>query len=106
MRDGRLLRDIINAHIVCCLEQQFHDHLGPVCAVGEQSEITKWLLRAAELALLLAKLIRELDEQFAIAKALVLREREDASDIVVFRGFLLFRKVADDMTTGRIPLGL
>jgi len=105
VRDGRLLRDIINAHVVRRLEQQLHNHLGPVRAVGEQAEITEWLLGAAELALLLAELVRELDEQLAIAKALVLRERKDTGDIVVLRRFFLFRKVADDVTTGGISLG-
>jgi len=72
--DGRPLGDIVNAQLVRCVVKQVHDGLGPVRSVTEQSKIAERLLWAAKFALLLAQLVREFDEQFAVPVPLVLWE--------------------------------
>lgn len=75
MCDGRLLCNVINAELVGCIEDEFHDDLGPICPVPEEPQITERLLRASKLPFLLAEFVREFDQQFAVAMTLMLRKR-------------------------------
>ena len=77
--------------------EKLEQRLAPVLAVAEQSEVRERLLRAAELALALAELVAELDEDAAPALALVLGQAEDAGDVVALCAFFLFAEVADEV---------
>lgn len=89
MCDGRLLRNIVNAKLVGCIEEELHDNLGPICPVREETQVTERLLRTPKFSFLLAEFVRELDEEFAVAMALVLRKRQNAGNVIVLCGFLL-----------------
>ncbi len=56
--------------------------LRPVGTIPEQTEIAERLLGAPEAAFALAELVAECDEKEAVTLALVLRESEDAGDVV------------------------
>lgn len=75
MCDGRLLRNVINAQLIGRIKEKFHNDLGPICPVPEESKITERLLRTPEFPFLLAEFVRELDEQFSVAMTLMLRKR-------------------------------
>lgn len=75
MSNGCLLGDIINAKLVCCIEEELHDNLGPICPVREEAQITERLLGTPELSFLLAEFIREFDKEFTVAMTLMLRKR-------------------------------
>lgn len=55
---------------------------------------------------MLAEGVGELDEEFAEAVPLVLREGKDAGHVVVLGGFFFFREVANEVTTGGVALAL
>lgn len=53
MRDGCLLRNVVDANIVVCIEQELNDSLGPVGSVTQKTQVTERFFRTAELAFLL-----------------------------------------------------
>ena len=106
MCDGGLLRNVVDANIVRSVEEEVDDGFCPVGAVAQQAQVTKWLLRASEFAFLLAELVGERDQQFAVSVALMLRECKDTRHIVIVCALLLLREVANDMTAGGISLTL
>ena len=73
--DGRFLGDVVDTELIRRVEQQLHDHFGPIRPVTKQAKIAKRLLRTPELPFLLAQLVRKLDEQLAVAVPLVLGKR-------------------------------
>lgn len=107
MGDGSLLRNLVDAELAFgCVEQQVDDSLCPVCTITEQTQVGEWLLRTSKLALLLTKLVRELDEQLAVAVSLVLGKGEDTRDVVVLGRLFLFGEVANDVTSLRVAFRL
>lgn len=106
MGDRGHLRDIIHANLVLTLQYRLDDLLCPIRPIPQQTEITQRLLRTAQLVLMLAEGVGELDEEFAETVPLVLREGENAGHVVVFGGFFFFREVANEVTTGGVALAL
>lgn len=97
MCNRRLLGDIVNTQLIVRIHQQVHDRLRPIRTVAQQAQIAQWLFGATEFPFFLAELVRELDEEFSKAVALMLGKSENTGDVVVFSGFLFFREIADDM---------
>jgi hypothetical protein len=106
MCNRRLIGNLVNADIPLHSEQEINNRLRPIAPVPQQTEIGQGLLRGAQLALDLGKLIRELDEELAKAVTLVLRQGEDTCDIVVLGRFFLFGEVSYDMGACGISLDL
>ena len=75
-------------------------HLGPIGSEGELAEIRERFLRGAELALADRDVVCQVDEQLAVALALVLRHDEDAGDVVPLCRHLLLGEVTGE---GRVP---
>ena len=69
----------------------------PVGAVGDHAEVGERPLGRADLALLARELVREGDEEAAVALALVGRQREDARQVVLLGRALLLGEVGDGM---------
>ena len=90
MSDRRFLRDVVNAQLaVRGIDQKFNYSLRPICTVTQQPQVTERFFWTAKFPLLLAQLIGELDQEFSISVTLMLRESQDAGDVVVFSGFFL-----------------
>ena len=104
--DRGLLGDVVNTDLLSGVHEQVDNRLRPISTIPQQSEVRQRLLGTAELALFLAQFVRELDQQFAVAMALVLRKCEDTGNVVVVRGLLLLGEIADHMTPRGIPLAL
>jgi hypothetical protein len=79
-------------------EQQVDDSFCPVCTVAQKTQVTERLLGTTELELLLAQLVGELDEEFAVSVPLVLRECQDTSDVVILRRLLFLGEIPNNMT--------
>ncbi len=102
--EGGLLCDLLDADVLFGLEQEVDDDLGPVGSIAEQAQIGERLLGTAELVLALGELVGEFDEKLAIASALVLRQGQDAGDVVVLGGFLLLGEIAQEMASEIVAL--
>ena len=81
--------------------EQVEEHLAPVLAVAEQAEVGEGFLGGPELALALAELVAEGDEEAAVALSLVLGEGEDAGQVVAFGTVFLFAEVAHHVAAVR-----
>lgn len=79
------------------LDDEVRDDGAPVLAIAHQPEIAERFLGRAELALPLGELVGEFHEQVAEPLALVLRQREDAGNVVALGGFLFLAEVADQV---------
>ena len=99
MGDGGLLRNIVDTQLLRGIDQKVHNSVCPIRPVRQQTQVTQGFLRASKLAFLLAELVRECDNKFPKAMALVLRKRKDTCYVVVFGRFFLFREVPDDVGT-------
>lgn len=99
VRNRGLLRNVVDAQIVLRIKQELDDLLRPVRPVTQQPQVAKRFFRTPQFALLLAELIREVDQQLSIPMTLVLGKRQYARDIVIFRRLLLFREVSNDMAS-------
>jgi len=80
--------DLLNTNFPLEVHEQIDHRLLPVSAVTQQSQITERFLRTAEFPLALTQLVAKRNEQPAEAFTLVLRQREDARDVVTFRALL------------------
>ena len=103
--DARLVRQLLDAQRAPKVAQDLEQHARPVRAVAQQAEVGQRLFGAAHLALALGELVAEGNEQPAIALALVRREGQDASDVVVVGRLFFFRKVADNMAAKFVRFG-
>lgn len=54
MGDRCLLCNIVDAQLVCGVDEQFHNDLRPICTVAKQAQITERLFGATKLPFLLA----------------------------------------------------
>lgn len=106
MRDRSHLCDVVHTALVLALEHRLDNLLRPVRPVAQQAEVAQRLFRAAELALVLAEGVGELDEQLAVPVTLVLGQGEDTGDVVVLGGLLFFREITDEVAPGRVSLTL
>lgn len=79
------------------VRQQFNEDLLPELAVAEQAQIGERLLRGAQLALALAELVGEGDEQATQPLPLILRERQDTRHVVALGRLLLLAEVPDQV---------
>ena len=66
-------------------EENIDDGFRPIGSVAQETKVRQRLFRAACFTLLFTELVGELDKQLPVAMALVLRQGEDASYIVVLR---------------------
>ena len=73
MGDGRCLGNLVDADFLASGKDGLDYLVGRVGAVAKQAEVAKRFLRAAQLALALAKQIRKFDDKSSIAVSLVLR---------------------------------
>ena len=87
-------------------EEEVDDSLSPVRTVAEETQIGKRLLWASKLAFLLAELVGEFNQEFAVAVSLMLRQRQDTGNVIVLRRLLLFGEVSDNVAAHRIALDL
>ena len=87
------------------LAQQLHDHFAPVLAVAQQSQITQWLLRRAQLTFPLTELVAESNEQSAETFTLILWECQDTCHVVPFGTFFLLAKIANDVAAALVARG-
>ena len=78
-------------------DEQVCDGFGPVGAVAEEAEVGEGFFGGAELGFAFGELIAECDEEFSETFPLVLRQGEDAGDVVAFGGFFFFAEVADQV---------
>ena len=99
MGDRCLLRNVVDAQLLRSVHQQLDNGLSPVGSVTQQTQVRKWLLRASQLAFFLAELVREFDQEFPVAVSLVLGESKNTGNVVIVGGFLLFRKISNNMAT-------
>ena len=95
----RLLRNVVDTQLLRGVDEQLDDGLSPVGPITQQTQIREWLLRTPQLAFFLAQLVGEVDQEFTVSVPLVLGESEDTCNVVVIGGLLLFREIANDMTT-------
>ena len=79
------------------LDEEVGDGFGPVGTVAEEAEVGEGFLGGAELRFALGELVAEGDEEFPEPFPLVLRQGEDAGDVVAFGGFFFFAEVADEV---------
>lgn len=98
-RHRRHRPDLLHAHLALAavIQQHAHDRFLPVGAVAQEAEVGEGFFGGAELAFPLRELVAEGDEELAVAFALVLREGEDAGDVVALGGFFLLGEVADEV---------
>ena len=75
--------------------EQLDERLAPVLAVAQHAQVRQRFLRRAEFAFPFGELVAERDEEAAESLALILRQREDARDVVAFGGFFFFGEVTD-----------
>lgn len=68
----RLLRNIVDAQLLCSIDQQFDDSLSPVSSVAQQTQVRKRFLRTSKFAFFLAELVGKFDQDFAVPVSLVL----------------------------------
>ena len=87
------------------LNDEADDGLSPVGAVAEEAEVGQGLFWGAELALALGELVGEGHEEVAVALALVLRQGEDAGNVVALGGFLLLAEIADQVVPPLVARG-
>ena len=86
-------------------DEDIGDGFGPVGAVAQEAEVGERFLGGSQFPLAFGEFVAEGDEEFAVALALVLRQREDASDVVALGGFLLLAEVADEMAAVFVARG-
>ena len=86
------------------LQQNLQYRLTPITPVRQQPQIRKRFLRVACFPLKLTKFVTEFDEQVPITFPLIRGKCEDTSDVVIFTGFLLLRKVPDNVEAVCIEL--
>lgn len=91
---------ILTYRLTSRLHQQLNERLPPVLAVTHKTQIRKRFLGRSELALALAEFVAESHEQTTESAALVLRERQDTSQVVAFGGVLFLGEVADEVAAG------
>jgi len=96
-RHGRQRAQLFDVDFGPPVRQDVDDGLLPVGAVAQQAQVAERLLGAAELALALGELVAESDEELAEALALILRQGQDAGDVVALGGLLLLGEVADEV---------
>lgn len=98
-RHRRHRPNLLHAHLALApiIHQDAHHRFLPVRPVAQQSEVGEGFLGGPELAFPLRELVAEGDEELAVAFALVLREREDAGDVVALGGFFFLGEVADEV---------
>lgn len=78
--------------------------LRPVRSIGQQTQIRQWFLRRSRLALELGQLVAELNEQLAVALALIRRHCENAGHVVVLCALLLLGEVPYYVEAARVEL--
>mmetsp|Transcript_13517 Transcript_13517/g.42520 ORF Transcript_13517/g.42520 Transcript_13517/m.42520 type:complete len:294 (-) Transcript_13517:608-1489(-) len=94
--DGGHHRDLLDGEVAAVVAQRLQQDLRPVGAEGEQPEVRERLLGRADFGLADRDLVGAVDEELGVALALVLREDEDARDVVVLARRLLLGEVARD----------
>lgn len=85
--------------------QQLHNHLPPILAIAQQAQIAQRLLRRPQLPLPPAELVAKSDQQAAQPLALILRQRQDARDVVPLAALLLLAEIADDVAAALVARG-
>ena len=105
--DAGHLRNVPNLQIILLgmLGKESEKDVRPVRAVRYLPQITQRLLRTAGLALPLAQLVRQADNELAVAALLILRKGQDTGQIVLLGRHLLLGEVAHNMSTFLIDLG-
>jgi len=98
-RHRRHRANLLHTHLTfpTIIHQHAHDGFLPVGSITQEPEIRERFLRGSELAFSLRELVAEGDEEPAVTFALVLREREDAGDVVALGRFLFLGEVADEV---------
>jgi len=91
---------ILTHSLAAWLYQEFNKCLAPVLTITEETQITEWLFGRSELIFTLAEFVAEGDQQSTETTTLILRERQDTSQIVAFGRVFLLREVADEMASG------
>lgn len=104
-RHGAQGPQLLDVDFPAPVRQKIHNRLLPIRAVAQQAEIAERLLRTAELALSFRKLVAEGDQQPAEALALVLRQRENARDVVALCALLFLGEVPDQMAAVPVARG-
>lgn len=69
----RLLRNVVDAQLLCGIDQQLDNSLSPVGSITQQAQVRKGFLGTSKLAFLLAELVGKFDQEFTVTMPLVLR---------------------------------
>eukprot|EP00962_Isochrysis_galbana_P052525 scaffold23961_cov131-Isochrysis_galbana.AAC.1 len=101
--DGGHHADLGHRHVAAVRAEGLEQHLSPVAPEGEQAQIGQRLLRRAYLALAHGELIGGVDQKLGVALPLVLRQDQDARDVVVLYAGLLLAEIAGDAMTSVGP---
>ena len=96
-RHGAQGAQILHADFPFSLHQDLNQRILPIRPVPEESQVAQRFLRTAEFPLPLTQLVTERDQQLAEALALVLRQRQDARDVVPLRALFLLAEISDQM---------
>jgi len=78
------------------LIQQMKQDVFPITPVRHLSQIRQWLFGRPRLALAAGQLVRQRNDEFAVARLLVLRKGEDAGQIVPLARHFFLGKVPDN----------
>ena len=87
--------DVLQVARAVRVPEGLHDHVRPVAAIADASEVAERLLRRADLALPLRQLVREGYQKLAVAGPLDKGHAANAREIVPFLRVLILREVAD-----------
>lgn len=99
--------NLLNTAFPCppLLRQQIHHRLRPVSPIPQQSQIAERFLRTAQFALPLTQLIAKRDEQLPKSHPLILRQRENTSNVIPLRGLFLLAKIPHQMAPMLVARG-
>jgi len=103
--DGGHLAHILDGDVAAMLAQDLQQHLRPITAEAQQTQIGQGLFRRPHLAFLLGQFVREGDEKLPVTFALERRQGKNAGQVVLVGRILLFREVADHVETATVALG-
>jgi len=99
--NGSACSEVFDRQVAALCTQCFEEHLGPIGPKGELAQIGKGLLGRPDLALAQRDVVGEVDQKFAIAFPLMLRQDQNAGDVIPFRRALLLREVARERLGAR-----
>ena len=85
------------AVVLFVFDEYVGDGFGPVGAVAEEAEVREGFLGGAELGLALGELVAKGDEELAEPFALVLRQGQDAGEVVALGRLLFLAEVPDEV---------